>query len=77
VWAVPVMAAALAMAWLLARARALEDAATGLAVEVRELRRLRAPLAGVRRATADTNALVTEFRAAHAPDAEEAPGDPG
>ena len=77
VWAVPVVAAALAMAWLLTRARALEDAAAGLAGEVRELRRLRASLAEVRQATADTDALVAEFRTAHARDAEEPPDDPG
>ena len=75
VWAVPVVAAALAMAWLLARARALEDAVTDLAGEARELHRLRAPLADVRRATVDTDALVTDFREAHAADAEEASDD--
>lgn len=75
VWAVPVVAAALAMAWLLARARALEDAVTDLGGEARELHRLRAPLAEIRRATADTDALVSEFREAHAADAEESPGD--
>jgi hypothetical protein len=58
VWAVP------------AGARALEAAAGDLAAEVAELRRLRSPLAEVRRATADTDARVEEFRAAH-------PLDPG
>jgi hypothetical protein len=75
VWAVPVVAAALAMAWLLARARALEDAVTDLATEARELHRLRAPLAEIRRAADDTDALVTDFRVAHAADAEEPSGD--
>jgi hypothetical protein len=75
VWAVPVVAAALAMAWLLTRARALEEAVTDLAGEARELHRLRVPLAEIRRATADTDALVTDFREAHATDGEEAPGD--
>ena len=75
VWAVPVVAAALAMAWLLARARALEDAVTDLATEARELHRLRAPLAEIRRATADTDALVGDFRAAHAGDGQEASDD--
>jgi hypothetical protein len=75
VWAVPVIAAALAMVWLLARARPLEDEVTGLAVEVRELRRLRAPLAGIRRATADTDALVADFREAHPADGQKPPGD--
>ena len=70
VWAVPPLAAAAAVVWLAARARALEAAAGDLVAEVGELRRLRAPLAAVRRATADTDALVEEFRAAH-------PLDPG
>jgi hypothetical protein len=76
VWAVPVIAAALAMAWLLTRARALEDEVAGLAVDVRELRRLRAPLAGIRRATADTDALAADFRDAHALGDQERSGDP-
>ena len=76
VWAVPALAAALATALVLAWARALEDAVAELAGEARELRRLRAPLAEIRRATADTDALVTEFRVEHAPDGEEPPGDP-
>jgi hypothetical protein len=77
VWAVPVIAAALAMAWLVTRARPLENEVAGLAAEVRELRRLRAPLAGSRRATADTEALVADFREAHAPDGQEPPDDSG
>jgi hypothetical protein len=75
VWAVPVIAAALAMAWLVTWARPLEDEAAGLAVEVRELRRLRSPLAGIRRATADTDALIEDFREAHPSDDQEPPGD--
>ncbi len=77
VWAVPVMAAALAMAWLLTRARSLESEVAGLADDVRALRRLRAPLAGIRRATADTDALVADFREAHALDDQEGSGDSG
>lgn len=77
VWAVPVIAAALAMAWLLRRARPVEDEVAGLAAEVRELRRLRAPLAGIRRATADTDALAADFREAHASGDQEPPGDSG
>jgi len=75
VWAVPVIAAALAMAWLLSRARPLEDEVAGLAVEARELSRLRAPLAGIRRATADTDVLVADFREAHSSDDQDRPGD--
>jgi hypothetical protein len=77
VWAVPAVAAALATAWVLARARALEDAVSDLAVEARALRRMRAPLAGIRRAMADTDALAAEFRAEHAPDDRESRGDSG
>ena len=43
--------------------------------EARELHRLRAPLAEIRRATADTDALVTDFREAHGPDGQEAHDD--
>ncbi len=75
VWAVPVIGAALAMAWLLTMARSLEDEVAGLATEVRALRRLRAPLAGIRRATADTDALVADFREAHPPDGQKPLGD--
>jgi hypothetical protein len=75
VWAVPVVAAALAMVWLLTRARAVEEAVTDLAGEARELHRLRAALAEIRRATADTGALVHDFREAHATNGEGAPDD--
>jgi hypothetical protein len=67
VWAVPVVAAAVACGLAAARARAVEDAARGLAREMRELAALRAPLAEVRRSTAETEALVAEFRVAHEP----------
>ena len=68
-WAVPALAAAVAVICVLARARALEDAAADLAAEVGRLRRLRAQLAEVRRATADTDRLVYDFRDAHPLDA--------
>ena len=71
VWAVPALAAAVAVVCVLARARALEDAAGELAAEVGRLRRLREPLADVRRATADTDRLAADFRDAHALDAGE------
>ena len=67
-WAMPALAAVAAVVVVAARARALEQAAADLAGEVRRLRRLRGPLAGIRRATADTDALVEDFRAAHAGD---------
>ena len=71
VWAVPALAAAVAVVCVLARARALEDAAGELAAEVARLRRLREPLADVRRATADTDRLAADFRDAHARDGGE------
>jgi hypothetical protein len=67
-WAVPALAAVAAVVVVAARARALEQAAADLAGEVRRLRRLRGPLAGIRRSTADTDALVEDFRAAHTGD---------
>jgi hypothetical protein len=66
-WAVPVVASALCCALVAARARAIEDAARDLAREVRGLAALRGPLAGVRRSTTETEALVAEFQAAHEP----------
>ena len=74
-WAVPVVAAAAATLLVAARARTIEDAARGLAAEVAALRALRPPLAGVRRATADTDARVAAFGAAHRPD--DGSGDAG
>jgi hypothetical protein len=70
VWAVPALAATVAVICVLARARALEAAATDLAAEVGRLRRLRAPLAEVRRAIADIDRLVADFRDAHPLDAD-------
>ena len=67
-WAVPALAAVAAVVVVAARARALEQAAADLAGEVRRLRRLRGPLAGIRRSTADTDALVEDFRAVHSGD---------
>jgi hypothetical protein len=74
-WAVPVAAAAVACGLAAARARALEDAARDLAREVRGLAAVRAPLRGLRRSTAETEALVAEFRDAHQPD--DLPGSDG
>lgn len=74
IWAVPVVAAAAAIGLVAARARAIEDAARDLAAEVAALRALRAPLAAVRRATAETEARVAAFGAAHGPDGD---GDAG
>ncbi|HKE73948.1 MAG TPA: hypothetical protein VKB57_10065 [Acidimicrobiales bacterium] len=66
-WAVPVVAAAAATLLVAARARAVEDVARDLAAEVAALRSLRAPLAGLRRSTAETDALVAAFGDAHGP----------
>jgi hypothetical protein len=72
-WAVPVVAAAMATLVVLARARAVEEAARDLAAEVAALSDLRAPLAAVCRSTGETEARVGAFRAAHPP-ADDAPG---
>jgi hypothetical protein len=73
-WAVPVVAAATATLVVLARARAVDEAARDLASEVAALSDLREPLAGVRRSTAETEARVAAFRAAHPPADDDAPG---
>jgi hypothetical protein len=65
VWAVPVVAAALATLVLLARARAVEDECVALAREVAALAEVRRPLAAVRDATAETDELVAAFRERH------------
>ncbi|HZM31630.1 MAG TPA: hypothetical protein VFB77_14130 [Acidimicrobiales bacterium] len=70
VWAVPALAAAVAVVCVLVRARALEDATADLAAEVGRLRRLREPLDEVRRAAADTDRLAADFRDAHPLDAD-------
>jgi hypothetical protein len=65
VWAVPVVAAAVATALVALQARAVEDATVELAREVRRLSQLRPRLADVRRAVDDTDLLAAEFRARH------------
>ncbi len=65
VWAVPVVAAAVATALVALRARTVEDATVELAREVRRLSQLRPRLADVRRAVDDTDLLAAEFRARH------------
>lgn len=67
-WAVPVVAAAIATVIVVARARALEDAAVAVATEVARLRELHRPLAAVREATAETDDVVQAFRRRHAVD---------
>jgi hypothetical protein len=59
------MAAAVATVLVVARARSLEVVAAELAHEVARLRDVRPPLAALRRATAETDELVTAFRATH------------
>jgi methyl coenzyme M reductase beta subunit len=68
VWAVPVVAAALATLVVVARARAVEDECGVLAREVAALAELRHPLAAVRDATAETDELAAAFRERHAVD---------
>jgi hypothetical protein len=63
VWSIPVMAAAVAAGLVLARVRAIEEAALGLRREVALLTQLRRPLARVRAAFRETGAAVAAFRA--------------
>jgi hypothetical protein len=57
-WAVPVVAVAVAAALVLARVRTLEQACTALVVEVRRSSELRVPLAEVRRQLRRSGPLV-------------------
>ena len=66
VWAVPVVAAAVATILVAAAARPVGDELTGLVEDVRTLRGLREPLARLRAATADSEALATAYRRRHA-----------
>lgn len=68
VWAVPVVAAALAMVVLALAARPLSDEAAGLAADVRRLRELRRPLAGVRTVLDESGDLAAGPRAHDTPD---------
>jgi hypothetical protein len=68
VWAVPVVAAALATLVVVARARGVEDECVALAREVAALAELRRPLAAVRDATVETDEAVAAFRERHAAD---------
>ena len=64
-WAVPVVAAAVATLLVVARARTLEGEVVGLAHGVRRLRDIRAPLAAVRATAGETAELVAAFRRQH------------
>jgi hypothetical protein len=65
VWAVPVVAAAVATVLVAACARTVGDAARGLADEVGALSAVSAPLARLRREAATSDALVAAFRDRH------------
>ena len=64
-WAVPVVAAAVAIVLVVARARRLEDEAAALARAVAQLRDIRSPLAALRGITDETDELVIDFRRRH------------
>lgn len=64
-WAVPVVAAAVATVLVVATARTLEDEAVGLAHEVRHLHDVRGPLSAIRETTLETDQLVASFRHEH------------
>lgn len=57
-WAVPVVCAAVAMALVAARARAIEDASRDLVVAVRRTSEIRMPLAGLQRELRRSGPLV-------------------
>jgi hypothetical protein len=65
IWSVPVVAAALAIGLVAARARALEDATVDLASEVRRLRELQPRLAAVRAGFQETRERATELSRRH------------
>ncbi|HEX5944699.1 MAG TPA: hypothetical protein VFY82_00405 [Acidimicrobiales bacterium] len=64
-WAVPVVAAAVGTLLVAARARSLEDEVVDLVADVRDLRVVREPLRSIRELTAETDALVEDFRDRH------------
>ncbi len=64
-WTVPVVAAALATGLVAARARALEEAAVDLAIEVRRLKELRPRLAAVRAGLRETRERAAELTRRH------------
>jgi hypothetical protein len=84
VWAVPVVAAAVATVLVAAAARPVGDEVTALVDDVRSLRQLRESLDRVRGATDDSAALAASYRRRHPPvtppgaadDAGAAPEDP-
>jgi hypothetical protein len=66
-WAVPVVAAAVATLLVAARARSIEDEAQALARSVAQLGDVRRPLAALRDVADETDELVEEFRRHHPP----------
>jgi hypothetical protein len=67
VWAVPVVAAAVAAMVVAAAARPVGDELIALVDDVRRLRELREPLARVRATTEDSAALAASYRRRHRP----------
>jgi uncharacterized protein involved in exopolysaccharide biosynthesis len=65
VWAVPVVAAAVATVLVVRWARRLEDEAAALVTAVRHLRDVSPRLAAVRDAVAETDDLASGFRRRH------------
>jgi hypothetical protein len=81
VWAVPVVAASVATVLVAAANRPVGDELTALIDDVRRLRQLREPLARVRAATDDSEALAATYRRRHPPvtppgTSDDAAGDP-
>jgi hypothetical protein len=75
VWAVPVVAAAVAAILVALAARPVGDATTALVDDLRRLRRVRESLATVRAAAADSEAVGGAFRRRHAGGDSSGPGD--
>ena len=76
-WAVPVVAAAVAAILVALAARPVGDEVTALVDDLRQLRRVRESLATVRAAAADNEAVGRTFRRRHAGEDGSAPGDDG
>lgn len=67
-WAVPVVAAAVAATIMAVGARPIGDELSGLVRDARRLRELRAPLEAVRAQVRDSEALGVAYRNRHARD---------
>jgi hypothetical protein len=65
VWAIPVVAAAVATVLVVSWSRAIEHEATGLVAELRRLREVAGPLGRLREALRETDEVATSLRQRH------------